>query len=451
MPALSKLLRTIRVQLAIFLLLLATEAAFATPVSDDFHANNIDTTTWSFVDPLQDSTFSINGDRLNIQVSASQAHDVWSSGNFAPRIMQSITDTDFEVVAKFETLPSQQYQLQGIVVESDVSNFIRFDTYSDGTNLYAFAAVFIGGVPTTMANTSVSLTAPVFLKINRSANTWTYSYSGDGANWTQTTTFDHPMTVTGVGPFAGNSGNNAPAFSSLVDYFFNTASPISNEDGGLINDTTAPNIYNQINLPQDNQITINLSTDEPSTATIFYGTTTAYELGGISTPTAALQHSIDIAALLPETTYQLKVQVEDGSGNIYESQNISITTLAAGNSLGPTIDVWYGDNQSFGDLGTPQRWINILGNVSDPDGTQSLRYSLNGGPLEFLDIGPNFTRLHNAGDFNVEIDYTTLNNGANSVEIVATDFLNQTSTRTVAVNYNAGTTPSVQRRLGMIV
>ncbi len=43
----------------------------------------------------------------------------------------------------------------------------------------------------------------------------------------------------------------------------------------------------------------------------------------------------------------------------------------------PAINVWYGLNQTFGQLGTPQQWINILGSVT---GATSLTYSLNGGP-----------------------------------------------------------------------
>jgi hypothetical protein len=36
------------------------------------------------------------------------------------------------------------------------------------------------------------------------------------------------LTVTSVGPFASNAegGSPAPAYTGLVDYFFNTASPI---------------------------------------------------------------------------------------------------------------------------------------------------------------------------------------------------------------------------------
>jgi hypothetical protein len=71
------------------------------------------------------------------------------------------------------------------------------------------------------------------------------------------------------------------------------------------------------------------------------------------------------------------------------------------------IDVWYGDQQQFGDPGEAQRWVNILGNVST-SGLSSLTYTLNGGPEQALTVGPNGNRLEALGDFNVEIDYAQL-------------------------------------------
>lgn len=50
----------------------------------------------------------------------------------------------------------------------------------------------------------------------------------------------------------------------------------------------------------------------------------------------------------------------------------------------PVIDVWYGTEQEFGHLGAPQEWVNILGNVSDPDGIKTLTYVLNGGTNKHL-------------------------------------------------------------------
>jgi hypothetical protein len=104
----------------------------------------------------------------------------------------------------------------------------------------------------------------------------------------------------------------------------------------------------------------------------------------------------------------------------------------------PVIDVWYTHTQRFGHIGNSQRWVNILGNVSDPDGIASLAYSLNGGSSLGLNIGPDGARLAEEGDFNVEIDYSDLSSGSNEVVIVATDNLDNVAVATVTVEYESG-------------
>lgn len=84
------------------------------------------------------------------------------------------------------------------------------------------------------------------------------------------------------------------------------------------------------------------------------------------------------------------------------------------------IDIWYGHEQSFGHLGVPQRWINILGRV-DPGRVVRLEYMVNGGPPAPLTIGPDRNRLAHPGDFNVEIDHVDLDEGPNTVTLIATD------------------------------
>ena len=83
----------------------------------------------------------------------------------------------------------------------------------------------------------------------------------------------------------------------------------------------------------------------------------------------------------------------------------------------PVLNVWYGPNQTFGAIGQPQVWVNILGKVTDPDGISSLTYSLNNGTEQPLAIGPDSLRLWNNGDFNIEIAYSDLQVGMNSVVI----------------------------------
>jgi hypothetical protein len=104
----------------------------------------------------------------------------------------------------------------------------------------------------------------------------------------------------------------------------------------------------------------------------------------------------------------------------------------------PAINVWYGDTQSFGQHGNPQQWVDIIGDVADFDQVASLTYSLNGGAQQQLTMGEDEFRLVAPGNFVVEIDWTSLVNGTNTVVITATDTLGNQSTHTVTVNYTVG-------------
>ena len=107
----------------------------------------------------------------------------------------------------------------------------------------------------------------------------------------------------------------------------------------------------------------------------------------------------------------------------------------------PTITVWYGPAQTFGPNGDPQKWVNIVGNVSPPGQLADLTYTLNGGPLRALDwggSGNDNNRLIEPGDFNIDIDYTDLMPGNNTVIITATNATAEVTNATVIVNYQNG-------------
>lgn len=110
-------------------------------------------------------------------------------------------------------------------------------------------------------------------------------------------------------------------------------------------------------------------------------------------------------------------------------------TLQADNGAGPDINIWRGTTQRFGDLGVPQRCVNLLGTVSDPDGLESLTYSLNGAQARNLSIGPDTRRLARPGDFNAELDVTSLVTGINTVVLTAQDQLGDFSTTTVSIQF----------------
>ncbi len=107
----------------------------------------------------------------------------------------------------------------------------------------------------------------------------------------------------------------------------------------------------------------------------------------------------------------------------------------------PVLNIWYGSHQVFGRSGVPQRWINILGNVSDPDGIENLKFSLNGGKENSLTIGPDRRRLIAPGDFNIEIDKDELKSGLNEVFIKATDKIRNQAVFTVLIEYRENYRP----------
>ncbi len=102
---------------------------------------------------------------------------------------------------------------------------------------------------------------------------------------------------------------------------------------------------------------------------------------------------------------------------------------------GPTIDLWYGDALPAG-LGHPQRWVSILGNVSDPDGVSSFESSLDGSPFVARPLGRDALRLQSRGDFNVGIDRTGLADGTHTVELRAEDGAGGVCTRTVTFEHD---------------
>lgn len=204
-------------------------------VSDDFNVCALNTERWNFTNPLGDATLEMTGSQVKIALPSATTHDVWDEGNNVPRIMQAASDTDFALEAKFESVIDQRYQLQGMLIEADSQNFIRINFQHNGTNTFLFGASFNNGTPRERFNQVIPDGAPLYLRVVRSGNIWAAFYSYDGEEWNTNSamTFNYGLSVTNVGLFAGNAGNAAPAHTAVIDYFFNSASPIAPEDPAI--------------------------------------------------------------------------------------------------------------------------------------------------------------------------------------------------------------------------
>lgn len=210
-------------------------APLAPAISDDFNSCGL-ASQWVYSDPVGDSTFTLNGTQMIFDLPERSRHDVWEDSNSAPRIMQPIDDTDFEIEVKFDTSVNSRFQLQGLIIEQDASNLLRFDFFHDGNNANIFYAKLENGAVVDSESAVVTDGAPMLMRIRREGDVFTQSYAiGNDIFQNHIAISYTGLNVTSVGIFAGNSGavRNIPAFTSVVDYFFNTAAPIVPEDSDL--------------------------------------------------------------------------------------------------------------------------------------------------------------------------------------------------------------------------
>ena len=182
----------------------------------------------------------MNGTNLQLSVPEGVAHDAWGVNN-SVRVMQPTQNENFEIVTKFESIVNKRYQTQGILVEQDANNYLRFDThYDQGVMLYV--ASVVNGVPTGIITSGPLVATHSYLRVTRIGDQWTYSTSADGNIWTSAgNNFNRAMNVTSTGVFVANQAfgaNPAPAHTAVIDYFFNADAPIIPEDGNPIGNFT---------------------------------------------------------------------------------------------------------------------------------------------------------------------------------------------------------------------
>ncbi len=209
--------------------------------SDDFNGSSLNTSLWTFINPKSDASVTVANGQASINLPAGSAHDATNSitgvGLTAPRIMQTISGGDFELEAKFNSGVNAHEVLQGIIFEQDTNNYIRYDFYSENNattgalEMHIYSTSFKNGafesspVRKNTVLTAAPGTAPLYLRAKRTGTSWTLSYSTNGTTWTQHSVFTYTLNVVKIGPFAANPdpAANPPAFTAVVDYFYNTA------------------------------------------------------------------------------------------------------------------------------------------------------------------------------------------------------------------------------------
>ena len=168
---------------------------------------------------------SVQSGRAVIEIPAGQSHDLWSGSFNAPRLLQDVPNGDFEVEVKLDGELSSRFQLEGIVVQQDGDDLLRAEIHHNGGGTDLFVATFVGGGAQVKQYGAAGASAPLYLRVARVGDWWTFRYSSDGANWLEGASFMHAMTVRSIGVFAGNVGGPAPAFVLPIDYLRDVTPP----------------------------------------------------------------------------------------------------------------------------------------------------------------------------------------------------------------------------------
>jgi hypothetical protein len=270
---------------------------------------------------------------------AGVSHDLWTNGFQVPRIMQNCANEDFTAEVKFlsglDGTTAISYAAQGIIVQQDANNLIRFDfTTGNNDSTRAFSAVFLGGFssPSVRIDRGVSRynVSPLWLRVQRAGNTWTLSYSLNGTSYTVAGSFTQALNVTKIGVFGATAGNIPRQHTVDVDYFFNTAATNPPDDGATnIQNTIGPLVHKVLARPSSNAMQFSWETDEVAIGSVEYGTTPSLGEGSVSVGDLLYAQNATITGLVANTTYYYRIVGQDAAGNYDVSSTYQASTTPA--------------------------------------------------------------------------------------------------------------------------
>jgi regulation of enolase protein 1 (concanavalin A-like superfamily) len=155
---------------------------------------------------------SISNSHLFLGVPGGANHDPLPPSNQAVRVMQEISNQDFDVSIKIDSplVASDANTGEGLMVLADNENFITFALTTDGNNVgLSVHTVNHGAAATILEDTDFSqYQNPMYLQLSRTGSTYIAQYSVDGVSWSQVASFTYLTPATAIGPYASNYNAN---------------------------------------------------------------------------------------------------------------------------------------------------------------------------------------------------------------------------------------------------
>ncbi|MEH1167932.1 ThuA domain-containing protein [Micromonospora sp. CPCC 205539] len=289
--------------------------------SDEFTGDTLDKCRWNAILREDPNGYRVTGGALRVDVPNG---DIYGTDNTGPKnfILQTAPAGDWTLETKVDgSLLNEQYQQAGLIVQADDDNYLKFDYIADNqvgqpvTRRIEFRSE-IGGAVQNPQPEAGNLTASVWhLRLARSGDTFTASYSADGTTWTALTTLTN--SAVGATPKVGLftlGANQTASKTAGFDYFRLTAQAA---------DQTAPVTTSVVSdTPTDGwytgPVTVTLTGADEAGGSGLAGT--AYQLDGATTWT---DYTAPVA-ISGDGEHELRFRSTDQAGNVESTKTIPV-------------------------------------------------------------------------------------------------------------------------------
>jgi len=187
-------------------------------ISDEFGGTVLNP-AWIWLDPLRDCNYNLTANPGHLRIFVpGDGHDLYPGANYnAPRVIQ-LASGDFVIETRVLFDPQHDAQGAGILIWKDSDNYLRLDRLFHIGGQVVDLSGKKAGTWFPNAQTPYLLTE-TYLRLERTADTFTAKYSEDGIDWITLGNISFPFVdPVCIGLFVIDQWQNNPIYADF-DYF----------------------------------------------------------------------------------------------------------------------------------------------------------------------------------------------------------------------------------------
>jgi len=289
--------------------------------SDEFDGDMLDKCRWNAIVREDAAAYRVQGGALHIDIANGDIYGTDNSGtsNF---ILQTAPSGDWTLETKVDgSLLDEQYQQAGLLVYADDDNYLKFDYIVDNqagqpvVRRIEFRSEIGGTVQNPQPNATELTSAVWYLRLARTGDTYTASYSADGESWTS---FE-PLTNAAVGatPKVGLfSLGAAQTASKTVSFDYFRLSTEAVDDTPPVTTATVDGTVVEGWYTGPATVTLAATDNEGGSGVA----RTEYQLDDATTWTAYTEP----IAVAGDGTHEVRFRSVDEAGNVEETRSVSV-------------------------------------------------------------------------------------------------------------------------------